>query len=282
MAEHDLSPEILARLNQYREQIDAIDQQLIALLKERIGIVAQVGEMKRGETGLQSFIRSRREAVMLKDMHREFAGSDFHPLAAASIWRQIIAASTYREQPLEGVVLHTSGDSKPDLYWLMREYFGIFTDIHVVEDIASILQKFSQKPALLAAFPYPADSTESWWLPLSHAGENRPRIFTCLPFASDDQPLGLVAARLTPEATGDDRTLLVMEGGASTDAAQWLKGQSIIATEIDQKNDAYLYELKGHFEDRSPQIEQMRLDFGGAIRHITVLGAYSPPLPIQT
>ena len=51
-----------------RKQIDIIDDKIIDLLKERLDVVKEVGKIKHSQGGKFSFIRSGREAEMLRNL----------------------------------------------------------------------------------------------------------------------------------------------------------------------------------------------------------------------
>ncbi len=64
-------------LSQLRAKIDAIDDKLFALLKQRIGIVKQVGELKSRDRSNRCFIRSGREAGLSAARVRAIQGYGF-------------------------------------------------------------------------------------------------------------------------------------------------------------------------------------------------------------
>jgi chorismate mutase len=189
----DLPPEIAARLADYRRQIDAIDDQLIALLKQRIGIVAQVGKMKREESPLKNFIRSGREAVMVKRIYEEFRGTEFLSEAAAQIWRLLIAASIHHEAPL--TLALTSQFSA-----VAAEYFGSFMpQVACVDAKASLARAAVDKQTIAVIAPEEAAL-------LAQAELQSLKIFALLPFIPSPnlQPKAYAVAQLIPEETGRD------------------------------------------------------------------------------
>jgi chorismate mutase/prephenate dehydrogenase len=81
-------PEALLRL---REQLDALDQHVLELLKQRMDIVAQVAAVKRVE-GVQ--IRDyKRERDMLDERRRRAEQLGLSPASVESIYRQILLSS---------------------------------------------------------------------------------------------------------------------------------------------------------------------------------------------
>ena len=80
-------------LTDLRFQIDNIDDQIINLLGERMGIVNQVGELKKNNNE-KFFIRSNREADMIKDLLKK-SKSNFPKTAIINIWRKNHCSSKY-------------------------------------------------------------------------------------------------------------------------------------------------------------------------------------------
>lgn len=197
-----------ATLAGYRREIDAIDDQLIDLLKDRIRIVDKVGKLKKsqGETGL--FVRSGREGAMLRRIYEAFDGHDFNAQAAAAMWRQIIAASIHLESPLSLSVYCPKNESS--LFWLAREYFGGFVPIHPVGNVGQVLGDLSDGKANIGVLPYPDDSA-AWWTLMAQEQEKSPKIFAHVPAILSPElpkttPFGLAIGVTTPEPSGNDQS----------------------------------------------------------------------------
>lgn len=196
----------------FRAEIDAIDKQLIELLKARIGIVAKVGEAKKeaGEKGV--FIRSGREGAMVNTIYEAFKGHDFSADAAANMWRQIIAASIHLESPLSIAALQD--DACGHLFWLAREYFGSFVPITPVGNLHRVFGELSEGRAAIGVLPYPDNSAEvGWWELIAH--ENGPKIFAHLPATITPHyprrlPTALAVADIIPSPSGDDQSYLAL------------------------------------------------------------------------
>lgn len=197
-------------LEQHRARIDALDTQLIALLKERIGVVKQVAALKAEHWPGACHIRSGREGRMHQRVANEFRGSDFPAAAALAIWRQIIGASTHLESPLRIAV--TSAEQAAQA----REYFGVTAHITEFPNLADALAN-KQRTLLLATF---SD------LPVVRAVAPKMKIFAALPL-QQAEPSALALAELTPEASGDDISYYLREGRIETTPGfepndQWL------------------------------------------------------------
>ena len=89
-----------------REQIDAVDRELLVLLNRRAALAQQVGEVKKVE-GSVAF-RPEREAQVIADLKATNQG----PLAAdsvAPIWREIMSACRSLETPTRVAYLGPAG-----------------------------------------------------------------------------------------------------------------------------------------------------------------------------
>ncbi len=108
------------KLEDFRAQIDTIDNELLTLLAKRMEIVEKVGEFKRAQGASGSFIRPKREGDMMKAILAKGAGK-FPKEALFSIWRTIISASLQVENPFRVL---TTIQAEKEIY----EYFGAFSE----------------------------------------------------------------------------------------------------------------------------------------------------------
>jgi chorismate mutase len=205
-----MSPTPEQTLEQHRARIDALDTQLIALLKERIGVVKQVAALKAEHWPGTCHIRPGREGRMHQRVAAEFKDSDFPAAAALAIWRQIIGASTHVESPLHIAV--TSAEQAA----LAREYFGVTASITPFLNLADALAN-TQRTVLLA-------TTSD--LPVVRAVAPALKIFGALPLQGAE-PTALALAEITPEPSGDDVSYYLREGRIETQPGfapndQWL------------------------------------------------------------
>lgn len=193
-------------LTDFRSRIDALDDHIIALMRERLEIVKQVRTLKQsqGQTGL--FIRSGREGSMIERIVSIFRHGEFCPAAAATIWRQIIGASTCVESPMQ-VSAYYAKDCQ-HLLWLAREHFGTGIPIRTTAKSGQVIADLRDGKASIGLLTLP-DETDPWWLLLAQDG--MPRIFARLPgVVTDNLPKGLAHAlavgTLEPEASGRDES----------------------------------------------------------------------------
>jgi len=198
---HKTTQEKLAVL---RRQIDAVDEQLIDLLKERIEIVNQVAELKRADGSLQCFIRSGREADILRDIYQQFDGSKFHPEAACAMWRLIISASTQHESAMRLL-------TPQKLEAAAKSYFGDFMPVAHTETVDDALAVLAKEPNALMVLPHwQADA--SFWREFAAKRPQSLRVFAAIPFVGKE-PQAFIAANLMPEPSRDDISLFMDEDG---------------------------------------------------------------------
>jgi len=98
-----IQTEALASL---RQQIDSLDQQLLALLNQRAKVAEQVGEIKRAEGS--PFFRPDRVAQVIEKISAANQGPLQNPHVAA-IWREIMSACLALEAPQRVAVLGPQG-----------------------------------------------------------------------------------------------------------------------------------------------------------------------------
>ncbi len=84
-------------LEEWRKQIDAIDEQLISLLNERTALALQIGKRKQ-EEGAEVYVPAREKAVL--DRVAQLNQGPLPDDAIRAIYREIMSASISLEQPV--------------------------------------------------------------------------------------------------------------------------------------------------------------------------------------
>jgi chorismate mutase len=192
----------------FRARIDAIDAQLSALLIERTGIIHEVAALKREHWPNGCHIRPGREGQMHRAIANRFSGSLFPPLAALTIWRQLIGASTHLESPLNATVIDATHA------WLAREYFGVQIGIAHAHSFTDALPHLADGRSNLLILPTP--ETSDWWHHAALLAAQGVFVFAALPVALGTLPEGaspaVALAAVTPEPSGDDVSYFVRDG----------------------------------------------------------------------
>ena len=279
-------------LETYRREIDALDDQLIGLLKQRLGIVKKVGEYKQQTAAALCPIRPGREASMLRRIAECFAGSDFSPAAATQIWRLIIGTSTALEADLSISVY--APETNKDLFWLAREYFGPAARISRQPHIKRVIGDVMDGTASVGIVPpLTVDPESNWWAHLLQPAANAPKIFAHLPFVYHGEnpkhfPAALAFARVVPEESGDDVSLYVLEAdhdvsqhrlqtafGAAGLSVGWIAVGSI---HPNQRH--HVIEIKGFVPPQHAGFASFLSTLGGGVQQAHYLGAYAAPFTI--
>lgn len=280
-----------AELTEFRRQIDALDDKIINLLIERIGIVNNVGKMKRKKFPDICPIRAGREADMINRVMAKFEGSLFPPAAAASIWRTLIGASTSLENLLSISAYTPEGNN--DFYWMAREYFGPFQPVNKQPNINQAISDVTEGNAAIAIVPQLCSSDESqWWMNLLQQGKNTPKIFAHIPFVyfgkqEMNDPAALAISRLSPEETGNDTSFIVIK------ADENISQSKLQASFVDSKLDAKWVQVASIEESKAKRYHLVKIDgfittentclknIGEALKQdiheIYFIGAYAKP-----
>ena len=183
------------QLGSYRKEIDAIDTEMVRLLRERSAIVAKVKQLKDAYWPSACHIRPGREAQMHADMFARFKGSPLGAQAGAEFWRLIISASTMIESPLKIV-------SIPVTATLAQCYFSPLAQYEEATTTPRLIDVLTHGRAEIACIPYEDHATIASIM----AALPTLRIFAYAPLVlkAGNAPQALFIGNVTPEASGDD------------------------------------------------------------------------------
>jgi chorismate mutase len=206
------------KLKEFRIQIDAIDRQVISLLKQRMNIIKQVAEYKKTENEV-FYIKSSREADMLKKLIAD-NNSNFSTSSIVAIWRKIITNANMQEQPIK-LVVHNPNNN-PEIEYILRDYYNNEIEIHNFDSITNIIAELQKDSTKIGIFSLPNPNShndnQDWWINLAN-NQDKLTVFASLPFLKLHNNNGnfttnhqLVAvAKKQPEQSSQDITLLVCE-----------------------------------------------------------------------
>lgn len=259
-------------ISQFRAEIDAIDDKIIALLNDRSAIVKRVGIAKKNSQreGI-CYIRSGREAEVVRSVYAKLKSGLFPADASIQMWRMIICASLSLESPMSVSAFAPQG--MEEIYWLAREYFGNILPVARYEATSGVWNDLASGKAQVGVFPV----NGRWWRELPQDI----KIFACIPFLlPKNSPVkALAAARLEPEDTGDDITLLRIQANSSLNAPQvtaLFSAHGKAARLLDACEDGFcLVEVQGFIGNGSALLTEITRQTGFAV---TLLGAYAAPL----
>jgi chorismate mutase/prephenate dehydratase len=103
-----MSDDFQARLAAIREQIDDLDDQLLALINRRAACAQEVAQIKRTTEGETHFYRPEREAQVLRRVFDNTQGP-LHSEEMARLFREIMSACLALEEPLTIAFLGPEG-----------------------------------------------------------------------------------------------------------------------------------------------------------------------------
>lgn len=187
-----------------RAEIDRIDGEIHALIRERAAIVSKVGAAKAG-TDLP-VLHPAREAAILRRLAAAHSGP-FPLPSLLRIWREIIAASCAMQTELRFAV----AGSLRDLEAQLSAHFGAMLDARVVEKPLDAVRRGRAEAAVL---PPPEDGEGTpWWPELMTIRRKRQDIALMLqlPFLPGHGAASYVVGRCITGDSGADRTWLALD-----------------------------------------------------------------------
>lgn len=140
-------------LGPLRDQIDALDRQLVELINRRLACAAEIGKIKRS-TGGEIYVPEREDAVF-----RKVCAQNQGPIkneALRAIYREIMSAAIALEKPLLVAYL---GPEATNTHAAAMKKFGASVDYHAMATIADIFTAVEKGEADLAVIPI-ENSTE--------------------------------------------------------------------------------------------------------------------------
>ena len=193
-----------AQMEAARAGIDAVDDEIHALLIRRAEHVGRIASAKGGGGGAYRPAREARILRRLLEANR--APLDF--AVVYRLWREMIGGFTAMQAPLRVSVPHGSG-----LGALARAHFGGAALIGEHRDTEALAEAMAADDSLLALV-----EPQGWRICADGEGRGGVRVIAALPF---DRPrLGaFCVARSDPQESGADRTLFAVAGATGAPAS---------------------------------------------------------------
>jgi len=284
-------------LNQYRSEIDNIDEKILQLLEERMQIVNKVRKIKH-ENGEKFFIKSAREADMIKNLVIK-ANNILPSSTIVNIWRKLITSSNMVEQPIS-VALHNPNKTS-EYNYLVQEYYADFVPITNHDSVNNVVLEIEKNTSQIAIFALPLsnkennidDFGEDWWINLANNKAGL-KVFAKIPaieLSNQEKQSGttpeLVAMAIKkPEKSMQDNSLFCIELSNAISKSQLfsalsdskINGKILKSTKLKQVDDItfYLVEANVFFDENSPEIKTFAKS---KIKpFIKILGVYPTPI----
>jgi chorismate mutase len=273
-------------LSRLRAEIDRLDDDIHDLVMRRATIVERLSASRAKGSG--PAVRPGREAQIVRRLLARHRGP-FPRGALVQVWRALINGHTAMQGPFAVAVYNTAPGS--GFVALTREHFGATTPARSLTTPAQVLAAVSSGEAALGVLPMPGAEGEAatWWTALLARDVPRVHIVGRLPFWTPRAEGGprveaLVVGVMTPEPTGDDRTLLACETkaelsrtriAAALEESGLSPGQTMLRRGIADVA-ALLIEVEGFCDESDPRLAAFAAKAGTA--KPVVAGAYAVPL----
>ncbi len=279
------------QLVRLRERIDQIDTHIHDLLIERSTVVEQVADAKGRPSHDESgavYMRPGREAAILRRLVARHDGG--LPVAVLlRIWREMVGGFTQMQAPFS--VAAVCDDDRRVLWDIARDYYGCITPVLGVDKANAALRAVMENRAAVAVLPLPEDGDpQSWWPMLMAGGPSPPNVIARLPFLSRPDGISAFAvARILPETTVDDRSLIAVEVDRDTsrsrlksvfEAAGWPVTAMWSTPRPGEPVSLHLLEVTGALHRADPRLSDLAGRFGDADARLVPIGGYATPLTV--
>jgi len=277
-------------LEALRAEIDAIDEDLQRQIMRRADVALRIGRAKQANGGEAALMRPGREAQVLRQLIARHEGA-FPKTVMVRLWRELMGAVLRMQGAFSIAVYAPEGAAG---YWdLARDHFGSLTPASAHDSAQQVLGALATGAASVGVLPLPeSNDTQPWWPMLLGQDAKRPRVVARLPFGSGETvrgaPLEALAVAPSPvEATGRDRTLLVIEAAAPMSRSA-LVGKIEAAgfeTAVIQSWHPvgvppvwlHLVDVEGFVTEDDAKLARLATRIGKGLRQIWPVGGYAVP-----
>ena len=282
-----MADEANASLDKLRADIDRIDQELHALLRERAAVVKRIGLAKRASGGVAApIVRPGREANVIRALIERHDGA--MPVASVvRIWRELMAAACQMQSPFR-IALHAPERSIS--HWdMVRNHFGTIAPIILCGSAQRVLQEL-ETPGTIGVLPWPDHDVPSPWWPHMATSDLSASVVTAMPFFEsasghfEDRKL-MVVATYPAEESGNDSSYVVVQTDPELSRTRLgglldrhgLSGH-VIATSGREDDFKQLLEIEGFVSRDDPRIAALEQQSEGQIHRAIPIGSAARPV----
>lgn len=274
-------------LDQLRQEIDRIDDELHDLIMHRAEVVEQIGTLKEGV----ALLRPGREAEIIRRLVSRHHGH-FPKVALMSIWRELIGGMCSVQGAVSiAVYMPERGAGYMDL---ARDQFGIVPQMTAFSSPGQVVRAVADGSATVGLMPMPErEDSEPWWITLMGDTPNLPRIIARLPFTGPSLTRGdgieaLIIARQLPEPTSNDRSWLALETKPDISRgrlrsvldAVGLESSIQASTQRSEESWLHLVEVSGFLTPTDHRLTRLT-EQRDPVRHCVLLGGYPVPFTAE-
>ncbi|HZS82827.1 MAG TPA: chorismate mutase [Stellaceae bacterium] len=276
-------------LDDLRRRIDEIDDQLHDLLMARTEVVEAIAAQKR--RGRLPPLRPGREAAILRRLVGRHSGK-FPAAALVRMWREMLTAMVSMQTDF-AVAVFVAGPGSG--YWdLARDHFGSHSVMTPYRSVGQVIRAVTDGQATVGVLPLPEeDDRDPWWRLIVSEDEATPRVLARLPFggrgnARGDGADALVIGSGALEATGDDRSLVVVETRGDISRARLfaelgsasLPCSFFASVEAGPGSRLNLLDIAGFVAGKDARLRRFADRLDATVERIVVLGSYAAPLAL--
>ncbi|MFT4090756.1 MAG: chorismate mutase [Asticcacaulis sp.] len=246
-------------LDALRQQIDALDHQLLQLVDQRSLLARSIAEAKAREAAGNdvSLLRPDREALLLRKLLNAPRKS-VSDAAVVALWRELISESL-RIQGEDRGGLHLNfwaKDNAANLTNWARARFGVAPSQSFMSEATDVITA-ARHPAHIGIISLDVKSGP-WWARL--LAEPKVRIICALPEMDQNHPRAVAIAPIAPEPTGNDISFFVTDSAKSETAIiETLSHQGLAADWLMTTGGMKLFALIGFVQEHDSRIK----DFTG-------------------
>ena len=275
-------------LDNIRQKIDGLDNQIHDLLMERADLIMMISEEKKRQ-GIQ-IVQPAREARMIRRLiarHREPLPEE----AIVRIWRELVSCVSLLQTGLKVAVCVPP--TTPEYWDMARDYFGSVLPMQKVQTPLAALNLVIDGKVNFAVLPWPeAEQDNPWWPQLLDSIGQDVHILQRLPYGDKEnytynQHPALIVAKAGFDTSDDDHSFIALDLDASISRAKIMdkaKEVGLNALSIytmsasDAPRSAYLLEVDTYVSKADEKLSLLQEHLGGADTRCRVIGGYPAPL----
>ena len=276
-----------SELEELRRRIDAIDNNLLELLADRLEIIAQVAALKANGTA-PTYVPSREAAILRRLIQR--ARGKLSVGTLVRMWRELLGAAVRHEGPFAvGAFVPPDGSGVWDI---SRDHFGSQMPMTMFQTTLQVIRAVTDRRVAVGVLPMPQDGDlDPWWMHLLSPDAEAPRVIARLPFGprgnarSDGDALAIGYGQQAASG-GADRTLLATENAVDISHSRFSTAFSalgltctLIASTGQSAASNTLIEIDGFVTLDDPRLGQLRERLGSDLLRLLAVGSYAVPLP---
>jgi chorismate mutase len=273
-------------LDDFRQEIDRIDDALHDLVMQRADVVERIGSLKGADN--QALLRPGREAEILRRLVSRHRGR-FPKTSLIHVWRELIGGMVAVQGSISVAVFMP--DRGAGYLELARDHYGSVMPMTILTTPGQVTRAVAEGSATVGIMPMPdREETEPWWISLMGDSADLPRIIARLPFAGPGPGRGegveaLAIGLLTPEPTGYDRSWLALETTPDISRARLrsvlgaagIEPTLLAATQRGDESWLHLVEISGQISPDDRRVGRL-VEARQPVMHAVLLGGYPVPL----